>query len=314
MSDQIIDTRQMSMPELYENLKTCLKNGSLQHLSFLGAHPDLNKGAFDGERSADGSLQRSLKTWMALAESLACRLLMPEVSAQKPQEVIIRLEPLDLKQTWHELEPRSIEKYGRESSYAKVKKSEDPFWVRDYQLALELAKITSGHRILSLGTGSGEELKVIRQWYAELWSELQVFGLDHCPSAIKNMQQDIPEGEFRCFDLSQAVEAQICPEIQDIDLLISIATLQCSGFDGKKVFRDWFQNRCKKSATIVLGFPACRYMDGEVISGPKIKNYREPEWTLLNKDLAYFTRYLNSHKKKVRILGKHTLFLVATPI
>jgi hypothetical protein len=65
---------------------------------------------------------------------------------------------------------------------------------------------------------------------------------------------------------------------------------------------------------LILGFPNCRYFDGEVQLGTRMKNFREPELGLLVKDVAYYRRYLQQHDRQVHVTGSRYLFVTGVPI
>lgn len=273
-------------------------------------NPDLSPHSHAGEKINENQVElgihRPWKVWLEWIESLMMRMGTPQLIDRTV--VMIPCFSLNKRKSWH-FEESQREKYGDETQYSKIDKREDPFWLRDYHEALDYCKLDRGKKIVSLGCGRGDELSVIYDWFPEIASHMNLSGLDYSETALEKGRELIPEVDFRNWDLAKAYEGP-----KDIDLLISIATLQCSGFEGKSVFRSWFQNGLKAKGCVILGFPCCRYVDGQVISGPKVRNYRNPEWSLVLKDLAYYSRYLNSHKKRVMVTGRNTLFLTAIPI
>jgi hypothetical protein len=74
------------------------------------------------------------------------------------------------------------------------------------------------------------------------------------------------------------------------------------------------QNYLYKNGSIILGFPNCRWIDGEMITGAKSKNYSFPEMSVLVKDIYFCKKYLQQKKFRVTITGKDYLFLTATSI
>ena len=65
---------------------------------------------------------------------------------------------------------------------------------------------------------------------------------------------------------------------------------------------------------MILGFPNCRWIDGEMIYGAKAKNYAFPEMSLLYKDVHFCKKYLQQKKFRVTVTGKNYIFLTATSI
>jgi trans-aconitate methyltransferase len=306
MSQPSLDTTSLSLLALVELCSQKLREQS--EVSLCAIDPDTQPIPYSGE-FISGSYHRNWKTWLELAESLNARMTTAEKIFE--DKVSFKLVSLDSASSWHTEAPKGTEKYGMKSDYAKVDKREDPFWVRDYRAALGSLKLTPQQKILSLGVGRGDELSVFKPWFPELEPSLSFVGLDHCASAIAQAQKIFPSPNYHFEERDLLTEWD---KGRDFDVLISIATLQCSGFEGKSVFRSWYQQALKPNGSLILGFPCCRYVDGQVISGPKVKNFKDPEWSLLMKDIAYFSRYLTSHKKRVVLTGRNTLFLTATPV
>jgi hypothetical protein len=74
------------------------------------------------------------------------------------------------------------------------------------------------------------------------------------------------------------------------------------------------QNYLKKDGSMILGFPNCRWIDGEMVYGAKAKNYSFSEMSLLYKDVIFCKKYLQQKKFRVTITGKDYIFLTATSI
>jgi hypothetical protein len=141
----------------------------------------------------------------------------------------------------------------------------------------------------------------------------RLYGLDHALSALKSGLQANSLNSYVSM-ICADVEHLPFSQKQKFDLMVSINTLHGSKFDGKAVFRQVFKDHLSEQGSVILGFPNCRYLDGEVIYGGKMKNFSRHDFSLLLKDLQYFKKYLQGHKKKVFLTGKYTLFLTAIPI
>jgi len=98
------------------------------------------------------------------------------------------------------------------------------------------------------------------------------------------------------------------------DLIISIGTLQSSNLEFNPLFMSIVQNQLKKDGAMILGFPNCRWLDGEMIYGARVKNYPFSEMGLLYKDVIFCKKYLQQKKFRVTITGKDYIFLTATSI
>ena len=73
--------------------------------------------------------------------------------------------------------------------------------------------------------------------------------------------------------------------LERFDLIISVGTLQSTSINFKLIFMSLIQNYLKKEGAMILGFPNCRWKDGEMIYGAKAKNYSFSEMSLLYKDV-----------------------------
>jgi hypothetical protein len=77
---------------------------------------------------------------------------------------------------------------------------------------------------------------------------------------------------------------------------------------------DVVQNRLKRDGAMILGFPNCRWIDGEMIYGAMMKNYSFSEMSNLYKDVNFAKKYLQQKKFRVTITGKDYIFVTATSI
>jgi len=98
------------------------------------------------------------------------------------------------------------------------------------------------------------------------------------------------------------------------DLLITIATLQSVDSNFKKLFMDLVQQLLTKEASIIMGFPNSRWIDGELIYGAKVPHSKDSDLSTLIKDIYFCKKYLQQHHYRVKIFGKEYIFLVATKI
>ena len=103
-------------------------------------------------------------------------------------------------------------------------------------------------------------------------------------------------------------------ELGEFDLIISIGTLQSSNLEFNPLLMSIVQNQLKKNGAMILGFPNCRFIDGEMIYGARVKNYAFSEMGLLYKDVIFSKKYLQQKKYRVSITGKEYIFLTATSI
>ena len=67
------------------------------------------------------------------------------------------------------------------------------------------------------------------------------------------------------------------------------------------------------AGAIILGIPNCRYVDGELAHGARMRNFAQPELGLVIKDIAFYRKYLQQHHRQVFVTGKHYLFVTGIP-
>jgi len=72
------------------------------------------------------------------------------------------------------------------------------------------------------------------------------------------------------------------------------------------------QNHLTSGGALILGFPNCRWSDGEMLYGAKAPNYSTSELSLVIKDIYFCKKYLQQHRFRVTLSGKEYLFLTAT--
>lgn len=251
---------------------------------------------------------RSLRAWGEVAEMLGCRLLTP--CPLDAHWMTLPFQKLDPRASWHELEPASsTEKYGTGSPFAAVDKREDPTFLSGFTRAVHAASVPKGARVLDLGVNAGDEYALLKRVLpADIGDAIQFVGIDHSQSAIEAARSRFAaeSAEFVQHDINQLVSLGL----GRFHLIISIDTFQSPGVDFKPVLRTMVQKYLEPRGAVILGFPNCRYLDGEVIYGAKMKNYRDPELSLIIKDIYFAKKYLQQHRFKVLLFGKHYLFLV----
>jgi hypothetical protein len=71
------------------------------------------------------------------------------------------------------------------------------------------------------------------------------------------------------------------------------------------------QHQLGPTGALILALPNCRYRDGELVYGARMKNFSQPELSLLVSEVAFYRRYLNQHRRKVFVTGSHELLITA---
>jgi len=248
------------------------------------------------------------KVWVDLAHILYCKMLTPVIENGM---LTMRFKKLNTTQSFHKESDDIEEKYGSSSTFATIDKNNQPAFVVHYLKALENVKVDTRIRILNLGVNSGEEFEVIKK-YSENFKNLELVGIDYCSSAIDEAKKNFDDKNITF--LEGDINDLEPLNLGKFDLIISIGTLQSTNLDFNKVFMNIVQNYLNIDGSMILGFPNCRWIDGEMIYGGMVKNYNFSELSLLFKDVNYCKKYLQQKKFRVTITGKDYIFMTATSI
>lgn len=292
-----------------KNLSQELKNDILE---FKVVNPDYLSSSYSGKElilDNEKYIYRGYKSWTDLASLLFCKMMTPIFVDEK--HVIIRYKSLNRSDSFHKELVDKEEKYGSESTFFQINKNEEPEILESYSKALINTKVSSRKRILNLGVNSGEEFEVIKN-LASNFDELELVGIDYCKSAINEAKKNFEESnvEFYAHEINDLDSLNL----GEFDLIISIGTLQSTNLNLNEIFMNIVQKYLKKDGAMILGFPNCRWIDGEVIYGAMVPNYPYSEMSLLYKDAMFCKKYLQQKKFRVTLTGKYYTFLTATSI
>lgn len=282
-------------------------------VTFSVLDPDMAPSSYAGESFTckDTSyMYRGYKAWTDLSESLHCRMLTPTKNDE--HTVTLRFQKLG-PDSFHQSTKDKKEKYGQDSEFFRLHKNEEPSFFQAFSQALELANITDKKRILDLGVNRGDEFEFIKQaLHVKEFTCKEFIGIDHSATAIEHAKKEFndPNITFQEGDINTLENM----DLGLFNLIISIGTLQSPGINFKERLMMLTQKMLAKNGAMILGFPNCRWVDGEMVYGAKMKNFRESEMSLLIKDIHFAKKYLQQHKFNVRIFGKQYLFLVATSL
>jgi SAM-dependent methyltransferase len=249
------------------------------------------------------------KSLVDLAQINYCKLLTPKIIDD--DTVIARFEKLDTKSSFHK-DSDTTEKYGINSTFASINKLNQVSFLYYYLQALQNVKCEKRIRILNLGVNSGDEFEVIKEHISGS-ENLELLGLDYCSSAIDKAKEKFKDDKNINF-LETDINNLDNLNIGTFDLIISIGTLQSVNSNFKLLFQDIVQKYLKKDGAMILGFPNCRWVDGQMIYGAKAKNYNFSEMTVLYNDAQFCKKYLQQKKFRVTLTGKEYIFLTATSI
>ena len=280
-------------------------------LEFEVLNPDLCSSTYSGnitQHNGINYIYRGYRAWVDLAQLLYCKMLTPKIASKVT--ILIRFEKLN-SNSFHQSNQTKEEKYGTDSIFSKIHKMEEPNFIANYTQALKNVTIDKRLKILNLGVNSGDEFEIIKK-YANNFSNLELVGIDHSLSAIQKAQEKLSDKNISFF--THDINDLNSLNLAKFDLIISIGTLQSSNLDFNPLFMSIVQNYLKKDGAMILGFPNCRWIDGETIYGARVKNYPFSEMGLLYKDAMFCKKYLQQKKFRVTLTGKDYIFLTATSI
>ena len=301
-----------TMFEIVLLLKKILKETNEVLIEVL--NPSFKTDLFVGEKVVvenEEFIYRTFKAWTDLAEILFCRILIKEINSKT---MIINFQKLNQNDSFHtDFEGEKSEKYGENSTFFRINKNEDPSFFNSYFYALKNVKIEEKRNVLNLGINKADEFELIKNILdKEIFEKINFVGIDYSKSAIEFSKNRFPKKNFSFYehDINKLSELNL----KKSDLIISIGTLQSSSLNFKLLFMDLVQNYLEDKGSIILGFPNCRWIDGEMIYGAKAPNYSYSEQSILYKDVYFCKKYLQQKKYRVTITGKNYLFLTATSI
>lgn len=280
-------------------------------VQFEVLNPDLYSGSYAGrEVTLNGKvyLYRSFRSWLDLAANLNCRMLTPKIATE--QTILLRFQKLEIHSFHQDTPEERSEKYGTGSSFSAINKNEEPAFLAAYTHALDVAEVKTKTRVLNLGVNRGDEFALIREMLPkESFEAIEFVGIDHSQSAIEAAKKRFGTSNMHFY--SHDINDLDALKLGTFDLIISIGTLQSPGINYKPFLMELVQNHLGNAGAIILGFPNSRWIDGEMVYGAKMRNYRESDLSLLLGDIDYAKRYLQQKKFSVRISGREYIFLTA---
>jgi len=251
------------------------------------------------------------KSFVDLAQLFFMKMLTPIKNDEN--STLLRFEKLNESVSFHK-EKRGSEKYGAGSEFFSIDKTAQFSFLYHYQKALSFIDIKSKKRVLNLGVNRGDEFAVIKDILRDKeFKNIEFVGVDYSESAIEYAKKEFLAYEnvaFFCHDINRLPELNL----GKFDLIISIGTLQSSNIEFNATFMSIYQNYLQNSGAMILGFPNCRWIGGEMIYGAKAPNYSFSELGLVLKDIHFCKKYLQQKKYRVTVTGKEYLFLSARKI
>ncbi len=244
-----------------------------------------------------------------MADALRCRLRFS--TSPDDRTLQICFEQLGKEDSFHGQQDNDPEKYGAASAFATRGRLNDPGFFTGFIAALSLVPPGPKARILDLGINTGDEFALIERFCGKGAPDMTMTGIDRSASALAVAKERFPGP--RCSFIAHDINRLHEIDIGTFDLLISVATLHSPGIDSKRVFMDIMQTKMAPGAAVIIGFPNCRYVDGEPLYGARTRNRREPDLSLVVKDIHFVKKYLQQHRFRVVITGKNYLFVVGIP-
>jgi len=308
--------------EIRDWLVVTLDRAGGGRVDFEVPDPALGPGLYGGEEVQVGgriALHRGYRCWVELAELLGCRLLIPQHGTAAPGDGFARLrfERLADEGSFHDADGAPAdptEKYGAASPFARIDKLEEPSFLWALEAALVRVNLAPGARVLDLGVNTGDELELLRRVVGQpRFDGLDLVGVDHSVTAIARASERFPGAGHRM--LVHDINALGALNLGRFDLLLSVGTLQSPGIhNNKQLVGRLVQDHLTPTGAVILGFPNCRWQGGEARYGARPPNYNHPELSVVLKDVDWCKRYLQQHRYRVTVTGRHYLFVTATRI
>lgn len=255
---------------------------------------------------------KGYKAWVNLAELYFCKMLTPEKIDEN--NIKITFHKLNREDSFHSapIENRE-EKYGIDSIFFNINKSEEPTFLHAYKKALEAVKIQNRKQVLNLGINKGDEFELIEKLIDKTtFDEINFIGVDHSQTALTFAKNRFPKDNIKFY--KQDINEIKALNLEKSDLIISIGTLQSPSINYKPFLMSLVQEHLTSDGAFILGFPNSRWIDRELIYGAKAPNYPYSEMSLLFNDVIFAKKYLQQKKFRVTITGREYIFLTATRI
>ncbi len=288
-------------------LRTTLETVGAAHLTVQtpAAQPSL----WPGERDASGVRYRPLRGWLDLADALGAHMTLPTPHPSVHGAASLTFQRRAGEASLHDPRRTVEERYAADGAFARLDKADHPGFLLPLQDALRFAMPSLPRRTLVAGCFAGTELDVLTAPPFSLPAST-IVGIDVNASALERASSKHPDATFVHANLG-SLPADPSSEVPlgRFSLLLAVDVLSSSTLDGPKVLAALVQQHATPACGIVIGVPASRLVDGEVVWGARTRNYRETDLSRAVRDLAGHRRYLHQHGFTTRITGKYDLLL-----
>jgi len=308
----------IDLPRLVRRLRVWLADGA-SAIELEVPDPDLRSAAADDAagagasaatpptrtaRPGPGPVAGGWRGWCDLAELLECRLEAP--AALPDGRARLRLVRLPPEAAWHG--GRSLptqSRYADPQGFGAVRKLAHPGFALPLLAALERVRPPDGGRVLVLGCHRGDEVAALG-WLEPPVRGLEIVGVDHAAGPLAEAADRFPAARFLCCDVAALPE-----DLGRFDLVVAIAVLHGPEVDDQALVRRLVQQHLTPGGALLLGWPNGRFRGHDPVWGARTRNVREPDLSLVVRDLAGHRRYLHQHDFRTHLGGSYDLLLTA---
>ena len=261
--------------------------------------PDMGVGLYAGELGAAGR-HRAWRVWVNLADALGAHLLTPEKTGPGRVSFGLRL--------YASTPAPDADGYGADGEWSRVDKLEDPRLLLTLVEALRRIDPPGGGRVLALGVNTGRELDALALAFPD--RPFDVVGVDTNASALATARGRHPDFAFLQLDVTRLPHL----ELGQFDLILALSLLQSPGVRGDVLLSALRRHHLTDTGGLVLGFPNARYRDGALSYGARMKNFAQPDLSLLCADVTDTRRDLQKRGFQVFVTGKYEVLVTALPV
>ncbi len=198
------------------------------------------------------------------------------------------------------------ERYGETSNYRRFDRLEEPETADDLYYAAARLHPRPGERVLALGVNDARELEMFAP---PVRDEIELWGIDHSPSAIAAARQRLPAHAQRMLEAGLAELPAL--GLPRFDVVLMLNVLQCTSVDRDRLLSD-LKPLLASDARLLASIPNCHFGARDILRRPLLRDDPRHDRSLVHKDLRYLTRELyRSGFRTVESFGTYDAFLLA---